>query len=31
MGFLSPFMQIPQQMNPTFVGQHQQHMGGLVG
>jgi hypothetical protein len=32
MGFHSPFMQIPQQINPTFVGkQHQQHMGGLVG
>ena len=24
-------MQIPQQMNPSFVGQHQQNMGGPVG
>jgi hypothetical protein len=24
-------MQIPQQMNPTFVGQNQHHMGGHVG
>jgi hypothetical protein len=31
MGFPSPFMQIPQQTNPTFVGQHQQHVGGPVG
>jgi hypothetical protein len=30
MGFPSPFMQIPQTMNPTFVGQHQQHVGGPV-
>ena len=30
MGFPSPFMQITQQMNPNFVGQHQQHMGGPV-
>jgi hypothetical protein len=29
MGFPSPFMKIPQQMNPYFVGQNpqQQHMG----
>ena len=31
MGFPSPFMNIPQQMNPTFVGQRQQYMGRLVG
>jgi hypothetical protein len=31
MGFPSPFMKITQQINPTFVGQHQQNMGGPVG
>jgi hypothetical protein len=31
MGFPSPFMNVPQQMNPTFVGQQQQYMGGPVG
>jgi hypothetical protein len=31
MGFPSPFMNIPQQMNPTFVGQQQPYMGGPVG
>jgi hypothetical protein len=31
MGFPSPFMQIPQQMNPTFASQQQQHMGGPAG
>jgi hypothetical protein len=31
MGFPSPFMQITQQMNPTFASQNQQHMGGPVG
>jgi hypothetical protein len=30
MGFRSPFMQIPQKMNPTFAGQNpqQEYMGG---
>jgi hypothetical protein len=31
MGFPSPFMHIPQKVNPTFVGQQQQHMGGNIG
>jgi hypothetical protein len=33
MGFPSPFMQIPQQMNPTFASQNPQqpHMGGPSG
>ena len=31
MGFHSPFMNVPQQMHPTFVGQQHQYMGGLDG
>jgi hypothetical protein len=31
MGFPSTFMHIPQQINPTFVGQKQQHMAGPAG
>jgi len=31
MGFPSPFMHIPQKINPTFVGQQQHHMGGPAG
>jgi hypothetical protein len=30
-GFSSPFMNIPQQMNPTYAGQQQQYMGGPTG
>jgi len=31
MGLSSPLMHIPQQINTTFFGQQQKHMGGVAG